>query len=392
MGKVILSGKGRRWVLGGHPWIYRDDIAGGEGEPGELVPVEDPNQIAMGWGFFSSSSRIAVRMVTRSSVQPDRSFWAERIGRALRTRERLGLMEPADACRLVNGDADGVPGWVVDRYGATVVIQSTVQGSDRMRDFLVELLVEAMPFPLDAIVERSDSTVRKHENLVERVQVLHGEVNGPVPVDEGDLCYEVDILAGHKTGQYLDQRVNRREAATRARGRRVLDAFCYDGLFGIRAALAGAEAVVCVDQSEAAGERLRRNAELNGVAERVVFERAKCMQDLRNRAEAGERFGLVIADPPAFARTKREVEGAERGYVELNLRAMSLVDEGGSLVSASCSYNIRDDLFLRLLARAARDAGRRVWLEEMRGASPDHSVLLGLPESAYLKCAFLRVE
>ncbi|MDP6538201.1 MAG: class I SAM-dependent rRNA methyltransferase [Planctomycetota bacterium] len=392
MGKVILTGKGRRWALGGHPWIYRDDIAGGEGEPGELLPVEDPNQNTLGWGLFSSSSRIAVRMVTRSADQPDRAFWAERIARAVRARERAGLMEPADACRLVNGDADGLPGWVVDRYGATAVIQSTVQGSDRMRDFLVELLVEALPFPLDAIVERSDSAVRKHENLVERVQVLHGSVEGPVLVDEGDLRYEVDVLAGHKTGAYLDQRTNRREAAAKARGRRVLDAFSYDGLFGIRAALAGAETVVCVDQSEAAGERLVRNAELNGVAERVVFERANCMQDLRARKEAGERFGLAVIDPPAFARTKREVEGAERGYVELNLRAMGLVEEGGSLVSASCSYNVREDAFLRLLARASRDANRRVWLEQLRGASVDHSVLLGLPESAYLKCAFLRVE
>ncbi|MAF66277.1 MAG: rRNA large subunit methyltransferase I [Planctomycetes bacterium] len=392
MGKVITTGKGRRWILGGHPWIYRDDIAGGEGEPGELLCVEDPNQNTLGWGLFSSSSRIAVRMVTRSAAQPDRAFWAERIGRAVRTRERQGLLEPADACRLINGDADGLPGWVVDRYGATAVIQSTVQGSDRMRDFLVELLVEALPFPLDAIVERSDSAVRKHENLVERVQVLHGSVDGPVRVTEGDLCYEVDVLAGHKTGAYLDQRTNRSKAAARARGRRVLDAFSYDGLFGIRAALAGAETVVCVDQSEAAGERLLRNAELNGVGERIVFERANCMADLRARKDSGERFGLVVVDPPAFARTKREVEGAERGYVELNLRAMGLVDEGGSLVSASCSYNVRDDLFLRLLARAARDAQRRVWLEGLCGAAVDHCVLLGLPESAYLKCAFLRVE
>lgn len=392
MGKVILSGKGKRWIQGGHPWVYRDDVAGGEAEPGELVPVEDPNGAALGWGLHSASSRIAVRLVTRAAEQPARAFWAARVARAVRARERAGYLDPEGACRLVAGDADGLPGLVVDLYGGTAVLQCTTQGADRMRDFLLELLEQALPFALRAIVDRSDSAVRRHEALEPRVEVLRGEVTEGVEVREGELLYEVDVLGGHKTGHYLDQRENRQVAAARVRGGDVLDAFCYDGLFGIRAALAGARSVVCVDQSAPAGERVLRNAERNGVAERVRFEKQNCMQGLRDRAEAGERYELVVVDPPAFARRRSELEGAERGYVELNLRALGLVEEGGTLVSASCSHSVRPHDFVRFLARAARDAGRETWIEELRGAARDHPVLLGLPESAYLKCAFLRVE
>jgi 23S rRNA (cytosine1962-C5)-methyltransferase len=391
MGNVTLSGKGRRWVLGGHPWIYRDDVSGGEAEPGELLHVEDPNGNSIGWGLFSSSSKIAVRLVSAGAEQPNREFWAARVTRAVRSRERMGYLSPQGACRLIAGDADRIPGWIVDLYGTTAVVQSSIQASDRMRDFLVELLEEALPFELETIVDRSDSSVRRFEDLDERVEVLKGEVDAALVVREDDLEYEVDVLGGHKTGHYLDQRENRKRAAARASGGRVLDAFCYDGLFGIRAALAGAREVVCLDQSTLAGERLLRNAERNGVADRVRFEKANCMQELRNRLEAGERYDVVVVDPPAFARNRREVDGAERGYVELNRRAFGLVQEGGFLVSASCSYNVRPTDFVRHLSTAARLAQRDAWLEELCSAAPDHPALLGLPESNYLKCAFLRV-
>lgn len=392
MGKLVLTGKGRRWILNGHPWVYRDDVAGGEAEPGELVPVEDPNANVLGWALYSSSSKIAARLVTRSSAQPDRAFWAGTVARAVRARASMGYMEARGACRLLGGDADGLPGFVADRYGRTLVIQSTIQAADRMRDFLLELVAEALPFELECVVERSDSAVRKLESLEPRVEVLRGKLSELLEVEEEGLRYEVDPLGGHKTGQYLDQRENRIAAARRARGARVLDAFCYDGLFGIRAALEGAREVVCVDQSAAAGERVLRNAERNGVADRLRFERANCMQDLRRRAEAGERFELVIADPPAFARNRRELAGAERGYVELNRRALALVEPGGTLVTASCSYNVRAEQFVHFLASAARLANRDAFVEELRGAAPDHPAWLALPESAYLKCAFLRVE
>ncbi len=392
MGSVRLTGKGRRWLLKGHRWIYRDDIAAGEAQPGELIPVEDPNGNPLGWGLYSSASKIAVRLVTPDAAQPNRDFWAGRVRRAISARERMRLLSPEGACRLIAGDADGLPGWIVDLYGRVAVASSSIQGSDRMRDFLLELLVEELPFELDAIVERSDASVRRLEELPMRVELLQGEFTSPLVVEEPGLSYEVDVYEGHKTGHYLDQRDNRMRAAERAEGRRVLDAFCYDGLFGVRAALAGAKSVVCVDQSAPSGERVLRNAERNGVSDLVSFERANCMQDLRRRAEAGEQYGLVVLDPPAFARNKREREGAERGYVELNRRAIDLVEPGGTLVSASCSYNVKSENFVHYIAKAALAAGREVFLEELRGASPDHPHLLHLPETNYLKCAFLRVE
>src|SRR5258705_3277185 len=316
MGKIVLTGKGRRWIEGGHPWAFRDDVASVDAEPGDVVAVEGPGAKPLGFGASSSASRIAVRMVSGGREAPDRAFWAERVGRALAARERAGYLDPAGACRLIGGDADGIPGLVADRYGAVLVLQSGTQSADRMIGLVVELLDEALPFRLAAVVDRSDSAVRKLEALERRVDVLRGSVEGGVLVREGDLEYQVDVLLGHKTGHYLDQRENRRRAASRAPGRAVLDAFSYDGLFGIRAALAGARSVLCVDQSEAALARASANAERNGVAARVRVHRANCMSELRAMAQADERFGLVVVDPPAFARNRREIAGAQRGYVE----------------------------------------------------------------------------
>lgn len=393
MGKVTLTGKGRRWVLGGHPWIYADDVAAAEAQPGELVPVFDPAGAPVGWGLYSSESRIAVRLVTRAAEQPNRETWAGLVRAAVEERRRLGVLDPAGACRLIGGDAERLPGFVVDRYADVLVVQSGTQGSDRMRDFLLELVRETLPFPVRAVLDRSDAGVRKLEGLAPRVEWVQGSVDDLVRVQEPDgLVYDVDLAAGHKTGHYLDQRTNRARAAEGAAGERVLDAFSYDGLFGIRAALAGAEDVLCLDQSQPAGERVRHNAELNGVSGRVRFEKANAMKALRERAAAGERYHRVIVDPPAFARNRREAEGAARGYRELNLRALSLLEPGGLLVTASCSYNVGREDFLSFLALAARDAQRDVYLEALTGASPDHPVLLGLPESEYLKCAFLRAR
>lgn len=392
MGKVVLTGKGRRWIEGGHPWTFRDDVAEAQAEPGEIVAVLGPDGRHLGFGAYSSASRIAIRLVSRGLEEPDRSFWKGRVERAIAVRSRMGYLEADGACRLIAGDADGFPGLVVDRYGDVLVLQSGTAAADRMRELVVNLLDEAMPFRLATVVDRSDSAARKLEALDRRVEALRGEVPASVEVREGDLHYEVDVLGGHKTGHYLDQRENRVRAAARAAGRDVLDAFCYDGLFGVRAALAGARSVLCLDQSEAALERARRNSERNGVADRVRTRRANCMSELRALAREEARFGLVVVDPPAFAKNRREIAGAERGYVEVNRRAMDLVLAGGTLVSASCSYNVRAPAFIEFLARAAREAGRDAFLEELAGAAPDHPALLSLPESAYLKCAFLRVE
>jgi len=391
MGRLRLTGRGRRWLAGGHPWVYADAVREVEAEPGDLVALEGPSGEALGWGLYSEGSKIAVRRIARGGPRPDHAFWAGRVARAIEARAEAGLLEPDGASRLIGGDADGVPGLIVDRYRDVLVASSGTQAADRMLAEIVELVEERLPFKVTCVVDRSDTGVRRLESLEPRVTVMRGELPQELVVVEGDLCYEVDVLQGHKTGHYLDQRDNRARAAGLAPGRRVLDAFSYDGLFGIRAALAGAESVVCLDQSAACGERVLRNAERNGVADRVSFERANAMGELRAMAAEGRRFDVVVIDPPAFARNRRELAGAERGYVELNRRALELVEGAGWVVSASCSYNVKPERFVEYLGKAASLARRDVFLDELAGAAPDHPALLTLPESRYLKCAFLRV-
>jgi len=389
---VTITRKGKRWIDGGHPWIYADDVLAGGAEPGELVALRDDADRPLGWGLFSARSRIAVRVVTRAEQRPDREFWRERVASAVRRREIAGLLAPNDACRLLSGDAEGLPGLVVDRYAGVWVIQSGTAGADRMRELVIELLSECLGRAPRAVLERSESGARRLEGLEPRVEWLTGTPMDHVIVEEPGLAYEVDLLGGHKTGHYLDQRANRELAARHARGQSVIDAFSYDGLFALRALLAGAERALCLDTSQPALERARKNAERNGVADRLETQQADCMRELRERAQRGEQHGLVIVDPPAFAKNRQQVEGAERGYRELNRRALSLVASGGVLCTASCSYNVTPWRFLEVLRESAALAGRRTYLEDLRGAPPDHPVLLVLPETWYLKCAYLRVE
>ena len=397
-GRALLTGRGRRRLVAGHPWIYADDVSAVEAEPGALVSVHAPDGVPMAWALYSSESRIRLRLVSRGATAPDRASWRARAEAAVAHRRALGLLGARDACRLVAGDADGFPGLVVDRYADALVLQSGCQGSDRLRDTWLACIEEALGAPAAIVLDRSDSSTRGHEGLEERVEWLRGQREEPVCVEEParagvtPLVYEVALLTGHKTGHYLDQRENRAHAAGLvAPGARVLDAFSYDGLFGIRAALAGAEHVLCIDQSQEVLERGKRNAERNGVAGRVTFERANAMHDLRARSERDERYDLVVIDPPAFARSRREIEGALRGYVELNRRAMALTVPGGVVVSASCSFNVGREDFTGALARAALDAHRPARLFRFTGAGPDHPVAPELPESEYLKCAFLRL-
>ncbi len=404
MGRITTNGRGRRWLDKGHRWLYADDISDGKGERGELLSVTGPNKEELGWGLFSSHSKIAVRMVTRTGDQPNRTTWSGLITRAVDARKRLGLLQEKGACRLIGGDADGIPGMIVDRYADVLVMQSGCQGSDRMRDFILELVIEALvatglPEPR-AVLDRSDTTVRRLEDLEPRVEWLRGEAAESIEVEEAltatsaRLVYEVDVLKGHKTGHYLDQSANRRRMAEFVgtyNKPSVLDAFSYDGLFGIRAALAGAGDVLLLDQSAESGERALRNAERNGVSDRVRFEKVNAMHDMRDRAEKNESYQVLVVDPPAFARNKREAEGAARGYRELNRRAMSMVADGGVLVTASCSYAVKREDFLTYVSDAANLAKRDAWLLEMAGAAADHPARLGLPETNYLKCAFVRL-
>jgi 23S rRNA (cytosine1962-C5)-methyltransferase len=327
----------------------------------------------------------------RSAREPEANLWSERAARAIAHRRRHGFLAPRDACRLIASDADGFPGWIVDRYGDALVVQSGTQAGDRLRETWLAAVERELGLEIAFVLDRSESAVRRFEGLAARTETLRGTPPQSLEIEEPGLRYTVDLVGGHKTAHYLDQRENRMLAARSARDGRVLDVFSYDGLFGVRAALAGARSVLCLDQSEDALARARENAARNGVAERVATERVDALRDLRERAKAGASFELVIVDPPAFAKNKAELAGAERGYRELNVRALKLCASGGVVVSASCSYAVRPELWVDWLARAASDAGREVWLEALTGASLDHPHLVTLPESAYLKCAFLRV-
>ncbi len=390
-GRATLTGRGRRRFESGHPWIFADDVKSSEGEAGALVAIEDPAGAHLGWGCLSLKSKLCLRTVSRTSERPGREFFAAAIERALELRRKAGLLEPQGACRLIAGDSEHIPGLIVDRYADVLVFQCGTLAADRLRAFVLECLTRMLPFPVRAALDRSDASVRRLEGLEPRVEVLMGELPSEVVVREAGLSYEVDVRGGHKTGHYLDQRENRLAAAAWSAGQDVLDVFCYDGLLGIRCALAGARSVLCLDQSQAALERLARNAERNGVSNLVRGERVDAMKDLRERAKSGARFGVVSVDPPAFARNKSELEGALRGYKELNVRAMALIPEGGHLISSSCSHALREVMFLELLAGAAADLGRDAYLRALAGAAQDHPVLLGLPESSYLKCAFIRM-
>lgn len=392
MQTLVLTGRGRRWAESGHPWIYANDIASGQAQAGELAAFAAPDGRVLGHALYSAQSRIALRSVARGTAAPPADWLERRVAQAVGERARQGLLDPAGAERLLAGDADLVPGLIADRYADILVLQSGTLGADKLRERAIEAFATALPFPLRAVLDRSDAPARRLEGLEPRVEWLRGTPCEPVTVREDGLGYLVDVLGGHKTGHYLDQRENRRLAAAGARGERVLDVCCYDGLFGLHALRAGAREAVFVDQNQRALDRARDNAERNGLLERCRFVRADAAQELRRLAEAGERFGVVVVDPPAFAKRKEEVEGALRGYRELNRRAFSICTEGGLVVSASCSYNVQLPQFLDVLRAAAVDSGRRVVLEQVRGAASDHTVLLALPESWYLKCVFLRVH
>ncbi len=394
MHALIPTPRGWRWLRNGHPWLFENDVASGDSpklEHGELVRVEAVDGECLGHGLYSRVSKIRVRLIARGERVVDEAFWRERVRHCVAVRERLALADPRGACRLIAGDAEGFPGFVVDRYADTLVLQSGTAGADRLRDLWLTLLLEELPY-VKHVLDRSDASVRKLEGLEPRVEVLRGSIEAAILVRENDLEYEVDVMGGHKTGHYLDQRENRRLAAAFARGRTCLDVFSYDGLFGVRAALGGATRVLCLDQAARAGERTLANAARNKVAERLEFERVDAMKDLRARFERGERYGMVVLDPPAFARNKRELAGAQRGYRELNLRGMQLLEPGGFLVSASCSHAMGEADFVATLREAAALAGRSAYLLALCGASADHPALLTLPESSYLKCAFVRVD
>ena len=383
MGSVTITKRGEQRVRNGHPWIYKSDVVATDAAGGDLVAVVDPRGQRAGYALYSDRSEIALRMFSRAAAPPDLSLWRERLRQACAFRTSLGL--DATACRLVHGEADLLPGLVVDRYGDYLVLQALAQTTDRMLPEITALLVELIA-PA-GILARNDPRVRLLEGLEQRVEVLYGTVPETIEVREGPIVYAVDPYHGQKTGLFLDQRENRIAAARYAHGR-VLDAFSYHGGFALTLAPASRE-VVAVDISEAAVERIRANAARNGITN-VEARAMNVFDELRELERRGDRFDTIVLDPPAFAKNKAAIPKALSGYKEINLRALKLLSPGGFLITCSCSYNVSEAAFAEVIAAAAIDAHADVTVVEKRMQGRDHPVLMTVPETFYLKCFILR--
>ncbi|MDQ7819271.1 MAG: class I SAM-dependent rRNA methyltransferase [Armatimonadota bacterium] len=386
---VLKPGRDQR-LRGGYLWIFAGEIARIEGDVqvGDVVDVRSARGQWVGRGLVNPQSALTVRLLTVQREEIDREFFRRRIQEALDYRARWAASW--QAVRVVYGEADRLPGLIVDRYGDVVVVQTVTAGMDLRREMLAEVLEEVLQ-PA-AIYERNDAPVRRLEGLPERAGWLRGERPPLVEVAEGPARWAVDVARGQKTGFYLDQRENRLAVAARCRGAEVLDVFCYTGAFAIQAALAGAARVVGVDISADALAHARRHAEMNGVAGLCTFSEANAFDELRRLAAAGARFDVVILDPPPFARSRDAVERALAGYKEINLRAMKLLRPGGLLVTCSCSHHVGEDLLLSVVADAAADARRAVRLVESRGQAADHPVHPAMLETGYLTCLLVEVR
>jgi 23S rRNA (cytosine1962-C5)-methyltransferase len=380
---VTISARGEQRVRGGHPWIYRADVVDVRADGGEIVEVLGPRHRTIGYALFSDRSQIPIRMLTRGEAAVDESLLRSRLDTAIAFRASLAL--DATAYRLVHGEADLLPSLIVDRYGDCLVVQTLSQGTDRLLPAITRMLVERLE-PA-GILARNDPKVRALEGLEQTIEVLHGTIPDSVVVREGPVEYEVDLRRGQKTGLFLDQRENREAAAQYARGR-LLDCFSYNGGFALRLASHCSEAEA-LDISAGAVARIRENAARNGLPHLQARE-VNVFDELRRLEKAGARYDTIVLDPPAFAKNKASVPNALAGYKEINLRAMRLLSPGGTLVTCSCSYNVNEEMFAEVIHEASVDSHTPVTIVEKRMQGRDHPVMVGVPETYYLKCFILR--
>lgn len=387
--RIFLKPKEELRIVRGHPWVYGNEVARMEGDirSGELAEVFSAAGTFVGKGYLNTASKIFVRILSRDPASViDEGFFREILLRADRFRRESGC---GDSYRVLFGEADGIPGLIVDRYGDYLVVQILSLGIDRRKEMFVRLLVEL--FRPSGIYERSDVPIRRKEGLEEFSGVLFGTVPDTVVLRENEVFLEVNLKEGQKTGTFLDQRENHAALRPYVEGKRVLDCFSHAGGFGLHAARYGAREVECVDLSPLAVKEIETNARLNGF-DNVTAVRADVFALLRQYEKEGRSFEAIILDPPAFAKTGEAVERAFAGYKEINLRAMKLLTSGGILFTCSCSQHMTPDLFLGMLQEAAEDSGRLVQMVEFRIQGKDHPTLLGSEESLYLKCLVLRVQ
>ena len=379
---VVISTRGEERLQSGHPWIYRADVANVRAEAGDIVQIRSPRGRTLGSALYSDRSQIALRLLSYGEAPADIGLIRRRLESAIAFRQSLAI--DATAYRLVHGEADLLPSLIVDRYGDYLVVQTLSQGMDRLMPALTPMLAELLQ--PRGILARNDPRARVLEGLEQRVEVVSGDLPESVTVTETGIEYDVDLRRGQKTGLFLDQRENRAAAAAYARGR-LLDCFSYNGGFALVLGRSCDE-TIAIDVSEDAVTRVRQNAARNGV---VVDARVgNVFDELRGLDRLVERFDTIVLDPPAFAKNKAAVSNARAGYKEINLRALKLLNPGGTLITCSCSYHVNEAAFAEIVYEAAVDAQAHVTVVEKRMQGRDHPVLLGVPETYYLKCFILR--
>jgi 23S rRNA (cytosine1962-C5)-methyltransferase len=387
MKTVRVNKRGATRVRQGHLWIYRSDLVDVDADGGSVVSVKDEGGNFVGQAFYSDSSQIALRFLTPTNEDIDRNWWRRKIKACT---ERRRIPPDTDAYRLVYSEGDLLPSLIVDRYADVFVLQTLSQGSDNVKSLLTAILTEEFR-PL-AIIERNDARVRQLEGL----PLISGTVYGSSPhefeITQHGLRFIVAPSGGQKTGSFLDQRENRlaaRRAAQNTNSKRALDCFTFNGAFALHLASV-CETVIGIDISADAVMAARRNAELNQM-DNVEFREANVFDELREMEANGERFDTIVLDPPAFAKNRASLKSAIRGYKEINLRALKLLNPGGTLITCTCSYHVSEELFLEILNAATLDSKRRVQIVEKRMQSTDHPVLIGMPETYYLKCIIAKV-
>ena len=400
--RVVITAKGTRWVEQGHPWIYEGEVIRQEGacENGGLVDAVSEKGKYLGTGFLSEKSKIRVRLLSRNANDRfDAAFWQRRLQYAWDYRKTV-MGDQTSCCRIIFGEADGFPGLTVDRFSDLLVTQTLSIGMERAKDMIFPALVKLLREDgevIRGVFERNDVAIRELEGMAQNKgwYALPGETPPESPMTEiceNGVYYSVDVENGQKTGFFLDQKYNRLAVAKLARGKRVLDCFTHTGSFALNAAKGGAEHVTAVDVSASAIGMARQNALRNGLEDRMDFVTADVFDLLPElAAKGGKPYDFIILDPPAFTKSRKTVDSAQRGYKEINLRALKLLPRGGYFATASCSHFMPSELFVKMLKAAALDAGVELRQIEARQQAPDHPILWNVPETDYLKFYIFQV-
>ena len=400
--KFIITAKGTRWVEQGHPWIYEGEVLREEGgcENGALADAVSEKGKYLGTGFVSRQSKIRLRLLSRNANDRfDEAFWQRRIQYAWDYRKTV-MAGDISCCRVIFGEADGFPGLTVDRFSDILVTQTLSMGMEKIKDILFPLLIKVLRADgqdIRGIYERNDVAIRELEGLAQNKgwYPLPGETppgSTVTEICENGIYYRVDVENGQKTGFFLDQKYNRLAIAKLAKGKRVLDCFTHTGSFALNAAMGGAEHVTAVDISATAIEMAKANAQRNGLSDRMDFLVADVFDLLPELALKGKApYDFIILDPPAFTKSRKTVGSAQRGYKEINLRALKLLPRGGYFATASCSHFMPSELFVKMLRSAALDAGVELRQIEARQQAPDHPILWNVPETDYLKFYIFQV-